>query len=154
MSDGSRQKVSLARSLGLDSKFVALCLCTVLAAAVVYSAWVSGNGRPLADALSRFPTGLVAMLGFAVMFSPLIAPCMVVGWSVGWVVGGVVCLPLLARSAIAAGVLGAAAVLPVMFFFGRNGYAAENEWRILVRPLLWIVPTSAILVALIIYRKR
>ncbi|WP_156317712.1 hypothetical protein [Cypionkella psychrotolerans] len=154
MSDGSRQMSSLARSFGLDGKLVALCLCTVLAAAVVYSAWMSGADRPFAEALSRFPAGLAAMLGFAVLFSPLIVPCMLIGWVVGWIAGGVVRLPLPARTAIAAGVLGAAAVLPVMFFFGRSGYAAENEWRILVRPLLWIAPTSAILVALSIYRKR
>ena len=154
MGDGSRQIVSLARSLGLNCKLFALCLCTVLAAAVVYSAWMSGADRPLDEVLSRFPAILAAMLAFAVLFSPLIVPCMLVGWVVGWIVGGVVRLPLPARTAIAAGVLGGAAVLPVMFFYGYGGYAAENEWRILVRPLLWIVPTSAILVALIIYRKR
>lgn len=154
MSDGPRRKISLAQSLGLDRKLVALCLCTVLVAAVVYSAWMTGADRPLAEALNRFLGGSAAMLGFALLFSPLIAPCMLIGWSVGWVVGGVVRLPLLARASTAAGFLGGSAVLPLIYLFARSGYAAENEWRLLVRPLLWIVPTSAILLAPIIYRRR
>ena len=154
MSDGTRNATGLVQSLGLDGKLVVLCLSTVLASTVVYSAWMAGTDRPLAEALNRFPVGFAAMLGFAVLLSPIIAPCMFIGWSVGWVLGGVARLPLLARTLIAAGVLGGSAVLPFIFFFGRHGYAAENEWRLLVRPLLWIVPTAAILIALMIYRRR
>lgn len=150
MVDGTSEKISIAQSLGLDGKLVALCLCTVLAAAVVYSAWLLGADRTLVETLNRFSDALGAMLGFAILGSPVIIPCMVVGWSLGWIIGGLVRLPFRARTLIAAGVLGGSAVLPFLFFFGSSGYAAE----ILVRPLLCIVPISAILIAAVIYRKR
>lgn len=154
MSDGARKTTSLGQSLGFDGKLVVLCLSTLLASTFVYSAWMAGTDRPLAEALNRFPAGFAAMLGFAVLLSPIIAPCMYIGWSVGWVLGGVIRLPLRARTLIAAGILGGGAVLPFIFFFGGDGYAAENEWKLLVRPLLWIAPTSAILIAVMIYRRR
>jgi hypothetical protein len=154
MIDGTSKRIRLARSLGWDGKLVALSVSTILSSAAVYSAWMAGLDLPLVDALNRFLNGLISMLGFAVLALPLIVPCMLIGWSVGWIAGGAIRLPALARASIAAALLGGSAVLPIAYFFGRVGYAAENEWRILVLPLLWIVPSSAVLASQIVFRRR
>lgn len=160
MVDGTSNRSRLARSLGWDGKLVVLSVATILSSAVIYaawaaySAWVAGLDLSLLEALNRFLSGLVYMLGFAVVAVPLIGPCMLIGWTVGWVAGGAIRLPALARASIAAALLGGSAVLPVAYFFGRVGYAAENEWRILVLPLLWIVPISAVLASQIVFRRR
>ncbi len=154
MSDGTSKEIRLAKSLGWDGKLVALSVSTVLSSVAIYSAWAIRTDLSLVETLNRFLSGFVAMLGFAVLAFPLIVPCMLIGWSAGWVAGGAIRLPVLARATIAAAVLGGSAVLPITYFFGRSGYAAENEWRVLVLPLLWIVPSSAILAAQIIFRRR
>ena len=160
MIDGTSKGIRLARSLGWDGKLVVLSVATILSSAViysawaVYSAWMAGPNLSLIEALNRFLNGSVSMLGFAVLAVPLIGPCMLIGWSMGWVAGGAIRLPALARASIAAALLGGSAVLPVAYFFGRVGYAAENEWRILVLPLLWIVPSSAVLASQIVFRRR
>ena len=160
MIDGTSRTVRLARSLGLDGKAVALSVSTITSSAAlysawsVYSAWMAGLDLPLVEAMDRFIAGFVSMLGFAVFALPLIAPCMLIGWSVGWVAGGAIRLPTLARASIAAAILGGSSVLPITYFFGRAGYAAENEWRNLVLPLLCIVPSSAVLASQIVFRRR
>jgi hypothetical protein len=160
MIDGTSKRIELARSLGWDGKLLALSVSTILTSAAiysawaVYSAWVAGPDLSVSEALNRFLSGSVSMLGFAVLAVPLIGPCMLIGWSLGWVAGGAIRLPALARASVAAALLGGGAVLPVAYFFGRAGYAAENEWRIFVLPLLWIVPSSAVLASQIVFRRR
>ena len=160
MIDGTSKRSRLARSLGWDGKLVAVSVSTILSSAVIYSAWaaysawVAGLDLSLLEALNRFLNVAVSMLGFAVVAVPLIGPCMLIGWTVAWVAGGAIRLPALARASIAAALLGGSTVLPVAYFFGRIGYAAENEWRILVLPLLWIVPSSAVLASQIVFRRR
>lgn len=154
MIDRTSKRIRLARSLGWDGKLVALSVSTILSSAAAYSAWMAKLDSSLVEALNRFLQGFVSMLGFALLAIPLIGPCMLIGWSVGWVAGGALRLPALARASIAATLLGGSAVLPIAYFFGRVGYAAENEWRILVLPLLWIVPSSAVLAAQIVFRRR
>jgi hypothetical protein len=115
---------------------------------------MAGLDVSLVAVLDRFLAGFASMLGFALLAIPLIGPCMLIGWSAGWVAGGAIRLPALARASLAAALLGGGAVLPITYFFGRVGYAAENEWRILVLPLLVIVPSSAVLAAQIVFRRR
>lgn len=144
---------SVRRFLGLDVKFAASCIGTVFATAFGYSAWMLGNNRALADALASLPTAAIVTFGIATISLPLVAPCMLIGWTLGWVVGGLVRLPPPLRNLIAAGFLGGSAVLPFLLIFGRGGYAAENEWRFVVRPLLWIAPAASTLLSVVIYRK-
>ncbi len=154
MSDEIDLRMRLKQSLGIDRKFFFLCFWTAFTTAVAYAVWTLGTNQSLAEALRRFPLTLFVALEIVILFSPLVVPCMLIGWSVAWVLGRLFRLPLRARILIAAGILGASAVLPFFYFFGRIGYAAENEWRLAIRPLLLLTPTAAILVSQIVYRRR